>query len=203
MIDGLAPASATWGIKAFPAKTAPRHTMHRAVCATPSWYGVTSTLPHLPAVRLLKFVPRSILAFFYNIIGCLKRNSNGAILLVRSFRRVDNPRKLTSPNALCVGAVLLSFLVPFLPCYAARIQLCPGDCSGAGTCHHSNGTCSCLPHRVGDDCSEPYCSSMFSSRCAQCTFEGCTSCQSGYYVDHAGGGFECLSCDRYDPRCTR
>eukprot|EP00752_Nemacystus_decipiens_P001537 g1506.t1 len=44
---------------------------------------------------------------------------------------------------------------------------------------------------------------MFSSRCAECTFEECTSCDSGYYVDHAGGGFECLSCDRYDPRCTR
>ncbi|CAM9876359.1 unnamed protein product, partial [Sphacelaria rigidula] len=81
--------------------------------------------------------------------------------------------------------------------------LCPNDCSGAGTCHFSNGTCSCLGHRVGDDCSSPYCSAMFDSRCMECTFDQCTSCVSGFYVDNEGEGFECLSCTRHDPRCTR
>lgn len=84
-----------------------------------------------------------------------------------------------------------------------QLQVCPGDCSGAGTCHHSNGTCSCFDHRVGDDCSSPYCPSVFSARCAECTFEACTSCESGYFVDEAGGGYECLSCALYDPRCTK
>lgn len=89
------------------------------------------------------------------------------------------------------------------PCARPSQQLCPNDCSGAGTCNFSNGTCSCLAHRVGDDCSSPYCSAMFDSRCVECTFDECTSCVSGFYVDDEGGSSECLSCTRHDPRCTR
>ncbi|CAN0191278.1 unnamed protein product, partial [Ectocarpus sp. 4 AP-2014] len=101
----------------------------------------------------------------------------------------------------------VSFGILWLPRHrllvSLYLQLCPSDCSGAGTCHHSNGTCSCLPHRVGDDCSSLYCSSVFSSRCTECTADGCTSCESGYYVDYLGGGVDCLPCNRHDPRCTK
>ena len=64
-IDGLALASATWGIRAFPAKIAPRHTMHRAVCATPSWYGLNFRLPRLPVGVVVDLYPQdSPLPFF-------------------------------------------------------------------------------------------------------------------------------------------
>ena len=103
--------------------------------------------------------------------------------------------------------LLLTFLLNWRlsprPIPPAIRQLCPNDCSGAGTCHHSNGTCACLPHRVGDDCSSPFCAAVFSARCKECTFEECTVCDSGYYVKKVGSDYDCLPCDSYDPRCTR
>lgn len=111
------------------------------------------------------------------------------------------PLALAAPRSLPPSP--LSPAYTDLPRRFCQLQVCPGDCSGAGTCHHSNGTCSCFDHRVGEDCSSPYCPSVFSPRCAECTSEVCTSCESGYFVDQAGGGHECFSCALHDPRCTR
>lgn len=127
-IDGLALASATWGIRAFPAKIAPRHTMHRAVCATPSWY----VRPELPLTRLpvgvvVDFCPKIHPCLFCLCSGCLARNSSYSILL-RSFRRAEDPRKL--PSSISVRCCSFSILAPHPPCYrlstamSRRLQRC-------------------------------------------------------------------------------
>ena len=80
--------------------------------------------------------------------------------------------------------------------------LCPGDCSGGGTCDFSTGTCICDPHRTGEDCSIPVCTT-FDPFCVECTNSECLSCIQGYSIEGVvGSNFTCKPCSRFDPRCT-
>jgi hypothetical protein len=93
---------------------------------------------------------------------------------------------------------------------------CPNDCSGAGTCHYNNGTCTCQPHRTGSDCSRLFCRDLDASgMCTDCSFvetpnkelqqpsaEGalCTRCVDGWFVNRTANA--CYRCSSWDPRCT-
>ena len=82
-------------------------------------------------------------------------------------------------------------------CYPKK--LCPNDCNGAGTCNYNNGTCTCLPHRVGSECQTLLCSTH-SIYCETCTETTCLKCSSGYYL--TGDAEVCSSCYDFDPRCA-
>ena len=78
---------------------------------------------------------------------------------------------------------------------------CPNDCSGAGVCDYSTGTCKCEEYRYGDDCSTPICR-KFHEFCTVCSAEKCLECIEKHYVDPSTGG--CASCaQKHDPRCFR
>lgn len=76
--------------------------------------------------------------------------------------------------------------------------LCPSDCSGAGTCDWYSGTCACLPHRTGLDCSVALCSN-FHSQCDVCSVSVCLHCRPGFYLSNTS---VCAACTDFDPRCT-
>ncbi|KAJ8601307.1 hypothetical protein CTAYLR_007233 [Chrysophaeum taylorii] len=87
-------------------------------------------------------------------------------------------------------------------CYPKRV--CPstemGQCSGAGTCNYTTGTCACMEHRAGDDCGLPRCHSLFDELCEECSNATCVRCLEGYF--YSPTELRCVGCAaRHDPRC--
>lgn len=122
----------------------------------------------------------------------------------------------------CSGCQPSHFRVGYL-CYPKK--LCPFDCNGAGTCNFWNGTCSCLPHRVGSACETQLCTT-FDPLCVSCklffsqkrvkhwifyvvvfhipftgTASQCNLCDTGYYLT-GNSSKVCSTCYDFDPRCA-
>ena len=83
-------------------------------------------------------------------------------------------------------------------CYPKK--LCVDNCNGAGECNFYNGTCSCLPHRIGDYCEKKLCT-YHDPLCDACTELDCLKCAPGYYIT-GNSSRVCSSCYDFDPRCA-
>lgn len=81
-----------------------------------------------------------------------------------------------------------------------RLESCPGECSGHGTCG-LDGVCRCMPGWLGDDCSREACPNNCSLSLGQGVCDvaaGLCRCQAGYEGtacerNVAAGGFTTLS----------